>query len=186
MKKQGFTLIELIAVMAAMSIVVGVTVLLIAQVLDFQRDNGEYSDGIRAADRFVAVFRSDVHTYGKPEILSKGETLLRWTTESEMVDYTIQPGGFPDQQSIVRTVYKDGEQIHYETYHLPDRTALRFADGKDSDAGLFALSLWTAPKGTELPEIDELNPFDRTIPKLLEQRIDPKYAGTWRTIVVRY
>jgi len=63
---------------------------------------------------------------------------------------------------------------------------LHFVDGQDEDAGLMALSLWTAPPGSEIPNLGEFNPFDRTIPKTLETHIDPKYAGLWRTIIVRY
>jgi len=68
---------------------------------------------------------------------------------------------------------------------------VRFAEGTGNDAGLIALSLWTAPQGTTVlnhtvPNLTELNPFDRTVPQTLEQQIDPKYAGNWRTIIVRY
>ena len=186
MKKTGFTLIELIAVMAVMAVVLGFAVVLLVKLLDFQRNNDEYSNGVLALDRFVTDFRSDVQTYGKPELLSEGDTLLRWHTEMNIIFYTAEPGGFSDQKTIVRSVYKDGTKIDTETYRLPERTALHFADGEGTDVGLIALSLWTAPQGTEVPKLAELNPFDRTIPKSLEQRVDPKYAGNWRTIVVRY
>lgn len=186
MKRRGFTLIELIAVMAALSVVMGVSVVLLIQVLGFQRDNGEYSDGQRTVDRLVADFRNDVHTYGQPELLTDGPVLLRWKTELGTVEYTLEPGEFPSQQNIVRSVQKEG-QPNLERYRLPERTTLHFAEGKDSDAGLIALSLWTTPQGTRIPKLAELNPFDRTLPKSFEQeRIDPKYAGHWRTIIARY
>ena len=186
MKKHGFTLIELIAVIALMAVVLGITAMMFAQLFDFQQNNSEHSTATQAVNRLVADFRNDVRTYGKPEILSEGETLLRWTTETVVIEYTVQPGEFPDQRNIHRTVRQDDQPVRFETYRLPDRSALRFVDGKDDDAGLIALSLWTAPQGTEMPNFDELNPFDRTIPKSLEERFDPKYAGNWRTIVVRY
>ena len=186
MKRHGFTLVEMIAVMAVMALVMGFSVVLLVQLFDFQWGNDEYSDRMRSIDRFVAAFRQDVHTYGKPEILIDGTALLRWNNEAETVEYTAAPGTFPNQQTIVRTVRKDGQQSCYESYWLLDRTALHFAEGKDNDTGLAALSLWTAPPGTEMPKLDELNPFDRTLPELLEQRINPKYAGNWRTIIARY
>jgi len=83
-------------------------------------------------------------------------------------------------------VQQEGQRNHYEIYRLPDRTTLRFSDGTGNDAGLMALSLWIAPRGTEIPNLDELNPFDRTIPHSLERQIAPQYAGNWRTIIVRY
>jgi len=185
-KKHGFTLVELIAVMATTAIVMGITVVLLIQLFDFQQNNSEYAAQTHAVNRLVAAFRDDVHAYGKPKILSEGNTLLRLTIGNEIVDYTVQPGEFPGQLDIIRTVQTDGQIERRETYRLPDRSALRFVDGKDADAGLVALSLWTAPQGTEVPNLNELNPFDRTLPKSLEQRADPKYAGHWRTIIARY
>ena len=186
MKRHGFTLVELITVMAVMAVVMGITVMLLIQFFDFQQNNSEYAEQTRAVNRLVADFRGDVRTYGKPEILSNGETLLRWTTEAEIIDYTTSPGEFPDQRDVVRMVRKGGQIERYETYRLPDRTALRVIEGKEVDAGLIALSLWIAPQGAEVPNLEELNPFDRTLPKSLEQRVDPKYAGNWRTIIARY
>jgi len=185
MKRFGYTLIEVITVMAAMGIIMGITVVLFVQLFDFQRNNDEYADQMRAVNRFASDFRGDVRTYGKPEIVSDGTALLRWKTEAETVEYTVKAGEFPEQQIIVRTAKEGGNQ-RSETYQLPDWTSLRVVDGSDDDAGLIALSLWTAPQGTDTPNLDELNPFDRTVPKSLEQRIDPKYAGNWRTIIVRY
>jgi len=70
MKKNGFTLIEVITVMAAMGVVMGITIVLFVQLFDFQRNQGEYAEKMRTIDRFVADFRGDVRIYGKPEILS--------------------------------------------------------------------------------------------------------------------
>lgn len=180
--KKGYTLIELLAVMVAMFTIMGVSVVLMVQVFDFRQTNNRYSDGVRATDRFVAEFRDDVHTYGKPEIPAEGDTLLRFRTETATVDYVTEPGVFPNQQTIIRTEQKDGRELK-ETYRLPDRTTLWFVNGKDADAGLVALSLWTAPPETEMPKPDDLNPFDR-ISNVVS--VDSKYAGNWRTIIVRY
>ena len=171
--------------MAVMAIVMGVTVVLLVQLFDFQQNSGEYADRSRAVDHLTVVFRNDVRTYGKPEIPTDGTALLRWTTEMETVEYTAEPGEFPEQLRVVRKMQKEGE-TRFETYHLPDRTTFRFVEGKDDDAGLIALSLWIAPLGTEIPNLDELNPFDRTMPKTLEGQVNPKYAGNWRTIIARY
>jgi len=186
MKKLGFTLIELVTVMAILAVVMGVSVAILMQALDWQRNYDEYSEQMRSVDRLIGTFREDVRTLGKPENLSDGDTLLRWKTDTKTIDYTILPGEFPNQLNVVRSVLREGQMDEYEIYRLPDRSALRFVAGQDNDAGLIALSLWTSPLGTELPNLDDLNPFDRTIPKSLEQKIDPKYAGNWRTIVTRY
>jgi len=186
MEKHGFTLVELIAVMAVMAVVLGFTVVMFAQLFDFKQHSDEYSIGVRTVDRLIADFRNDVRTYGKPEILSEGDILLRWTTETKIIEYASESGEFPNQKNILRTVRQEGQQNRQETYRLPDRTTWHFVYGKDNNAGFVALSLWTTPQGTETPNLDELDPFDRTIPESLEQRVDPKYAGNWRTIIVRY
>ena len=190
MKRPGYTLIELITVMAVMFAVMGITVVMLVQLFDYKQNHGEYSERMRTVDRLVANFRSDVRTYGKPEIVSDGNTLLRWTTETATIEYMAQPGEFPEQLNVVRTVQQEGQRNHYETYRLPDRTTLRFidgtADGTGNDVGLIALSLWIASKNIEAPNLDELNPFDRTVPTSLEQRMDSKHAGHWRTIIARY
>jgi len=185
MKKRGFTLIELIGVIALLAVVLGTTVVLLAQLFDYQQKQDEYALGIRATNRLVADFRNDVRAYGKPEILSEGDVLLRWTTETETIEYASEPGEFPGQLNVRRAVRQE-ERNRYEIYRLPERTAIRFVDGRNDDAGLVALSLWTVPQGTEMPNLAELNPFDRTLPESLEQRINPKTAANWRTIIVRH
>jgi type II secretory pathway pseudopilin PulG len=182
MRKSGFTLVELVAVMTVLFAVMGVSVVLLIQVFDFQRTNSQYSDEVRDLDRLAADFRSDVHAYGKPEIPADGNTLLRWNTESATLDYITATGAFPDQKTIVRTLQKGGEKF-CETYRFHDRTAVWCTGGKDNDAGLIALSLWTVAPGTEMPLPDFLNPFDRS---MSESKAEPKYAGNWRTIVARY
>ena len=182
MKKTGFTLTELLAVMAALSVIMGISVVMLIQAFDFQRANDQYVEGVRTANRLVADFRSDIRAFGKPEILTEGVTLLRWDVGTEAVDYTVEPGKFPDQQTVVRTVRKDG-QVSKETYSLPDRSMLWFAEGSDAGAGLVVLSLWTTPTGAETPDRNDLNPFDRTLSKT---QVDPKCAGNWRTIIARY
>jgi len=183
MKRPGFTLTELLAVMAVLSVFMGISVVLLMQAFDFQRTNDQYAEGNRAVSRLVADFRRDVRTYGKPE--RDDRTLLCWTAGTETIDYVTQPGEFPEQQTVVRTVRKD-DQVFQEIYRLPDRTTLWFVEGKDTDAGLVALSLWTTPTGAQPPTPNErshMNPFDRTLPT---SNVEPKYAGNWRTIVVRY
>ena len=185
MKRTGFTLTELIAVIAVLAVVMGTTVVMLVQLFDFTQHYEEYSQQSRHVDRLVAVFRSDVHTYGKPESPADG-ALLRWKTETETVDYVLEPGEFPGQQAIVRTVQKGGQSTSRETYRLPDRTTLWCVEGKEAATGLVALSLWTTPQGTEPPKIDGLNPFDRTMANSLQQQINPKDAANWRTIIARF
>jgi type II secretory pathway pseudopilin PulG len=188
MRRHGFTLTELVAVMAVLFAVMGVSVVMLVQVFDFQQTNDQHAEGMRAVDRLVVDFRKDVRTYGKPEIPTDSPTLFQWKTETATVEYVIAPGTFPDQQIVVRTVkmLQDDEQLFRETYRLPDRTTVWGVSGTESESGLVALNLWTAPLGTKAPLPETLNSFDRTIPMMPTLQVDPKYAGNWRTIVARY
>ena len=190
MKKRGFTLIELISLMAAAAAIVGFAAMLLVQLFLFQQNNDGYTQGVRSANRLADDFRNDVQAFGKPEILMGQETLLRWVLlrgneESGMIEYTTEPGRFPEQLNLVRTMSKDGQQVHRETYRFPSRVSLQFVEGQEDNTGLIALSLLMMPQGPAV-DISEFNPFDRTLPKSLEQRVDVKHAGHWRTIVVRY
>ena len=182
MRRLGFTLLELIVVMAVMFAVMSVSVVMLVQAFDFQRANDQHAEGMRTVDRLVVDFRKDVHTYGKPEISTDSQTLFQWETELATVEYVVEQGTFPDQVILVRTL-QEGEKGVRETYRLPDRTTVWGAMGTESESGLVALSLWTSPQGTDPPSPETLNPFDRTTPTL---QIDPKYAGNWRTIIARY
>ena len=182
MRRHGFTLTELVVVMAVLFAVMGVSVVMLMQAFDFQQSNDQHAEGMRSIDRLVLDFRNDIHTYGKPEIPTDSSTLFQWKTETATVEYVVAPGTFPDQRIVVRTLQED-EQLFRETYRLPDRTTVWGVSGTETEAGLVALSLWTAPPGTEAPLPETLNPFDRTMPKL---QVDPKYAGNWRTIIAKY
>ena len=182
MRKSGFTLVELLAVMAAMFAIMGVSVVMLIQVFNLQYKNSKYSDEVRTLNRLVVDFRNDVHAYGKPEIPNEGNVLLRWKTESVSLEYVMEPGMFPDQKVIVRTLHEEGKKFS-ESYRFPDQTIIWCTSGEESDAGLVALSLWTISLGTEMPPPETLNPFDRT---LSETKIEPRYAGNWRTIVARH
>jgi len=182
MRRHGFTLTELIAVIAVLFAVMGVSVVMLLQAFDFQQANDRHAEGMRTVDRLVIDFRTDVHTYGKPEIPTNSATLFLWKTESATVEYVVAPGTFPDQVIIIRTHEVDA-LLFRETYRLPDRTTVWSAMGTESYAGLVALSLWTSPPGTEPPLPETLNPFDRT---MSQSQVEPKYAGNWRTIIARY
>jgi type II secretory pathway pseudopilin PulG len=185
--RKSFTLIELIAVMAVMFTVMGISVVILIQAFDFQQTNNEHAEGVRAVNRLLNDFREDVHSFGKPMIPTEGEILIQWKTETAEVCYTRAPSSIsPNQQAVVRWLSKDGQSLT-ETYRLPDRTTVWCVDGETTHAGLVALSLWTTPPGTETPKLETLNPFDRTMPSsTVNPTVNSKYAGNWRTIAARY
>lgn len=185
---RGFTLVELIAVIGCLSVIMGVAVVLLFQMFDMQRRNEERSVEIRSTNRFVVVFREDVHRLGKPEIkansIDQEKVLLSWQSDDSIVQYELQDGDFPGQK-FVRRIEKTDEKVRkIDDYRLPDQSVLRFYDGKDDHADLVALSLWRQTPGMNVPKADEMNPFNRTLPAVsLDETV---HVGIWRTVLARF
>lgn len=186
----GFTLVELIAVMGCLSIIMGVAVAMLFQMFDMQVRCEERSIETRSVNRFVDVFRKDVHELGKPEIVAespeKERTLLRWKSDAGTVEYEWKAGEFPGRQFVRRTE-KTGETIRQtEDYRLPDHSVLRFVEGNDRYAGLIALSLWRQTPGDGIPPADETNPFERTVLNAPSEQDETAYVGIWRTVLAHF
>jgi prepilin-type N-terminal cleavage/methylation domain-containing protein len=180
-KQTGFTLIELVAVMGVLSVIMGIAITLLFQMFDLQMRSEENSDRTRSTNRFVASFRQDIQTYGKPELktgsIASGEKPLRWTLNGKTLEYELLSGKHPGQR-FVRRIEKTGEKMNRsEDYALPDGTALSTFEGKDKNAGLVALLLWRQMPVGEAPKPNELNPFEQN---------GAEYAGVWRTVFARF
>lgn len=63
---------------------------------------------------------------------------------------------------------------------------LQFVEGKDRYAGLVALSLWRRTPGGDIPEVGEMNPFDRTVSSESTSQGEAAYVGVWRTVLARF
>ncbi|MDR1957749.1 MAG: prepilin-type N-terminal cleavage/methylation domain-containing protein [Planctomycetaceae bacterium] len=179
--RTAFTLVELIAVMAILSVTVGTSTMLLFKMFDFHIRYAESAAQLESTNRLVARFRSDIHTNGQPEISPDGSVLLTWQNAGQEIMYILENGAFPEKKIVRREVRRNGERVNMETYHLPDHTKLGFAEGTDRDAGLTAMSLWTLPPGKEAIVSIPYDPFTRTVPS---QSFGP--SGYWRTVLVRH
>lgn len=188
----AFTLIELIAVMGCLSIIIGVAVVLLFQMFDLQVRREEQSVEMRSVNRFVDVFRSDVHELGKPETVAESTeneaVLLRWKTDISTVEYEWNEGEFPGRRFVRRTEKTDEKKRQTENYRLPDHSILQFVEGKDRYAGLIALSLWRQTPGGDIPETEKMNPFERVVSASRGEaaHVDAPYVGVWRTVLARF
>lgn len=187
---RGFTLVELIAVMGCLSVIMGVAIVLLFQMFDMQVRTEERSIEIRRVNRFIDVFRKDVHELGRPEIVTESveteEVLLRWESETATVEYEWKTGEFPGQRFVRRTENM-GESIRQtEDYRLPDHSVLQFVEGKDRYAGLVALSLWRQTPGSDIPMADETNPFEKTVLNASSEQDETAYIGMWRTVLAHF
>jgi type II secretory pathway pseudopilin PulG len=184
-RKQGFTLVELIVVMAGVSTVMGVSVVLLFMMFDFQQRYAEQSTQIKRTNRFIEQFREDARGQNTPLVNPGDDVLLQWSGGGRKITYSLVPGEFPEKKSVMRQVWRDEEIESKETYLLPDHTVLGFDIGKDENTGLIALSLWEQRPHTPAPEPAQLDPFSRALPESLRREIDPKFAGNWHTAIAR-
>lgn len=188
--RRAFTLVELVAVLGCLTIITGVAIVLLFQMFDMQSQCEERSDWTRSTNRFTDVFRRDVHELGKPELQSdpdeKNEILLRWQSKNSVVEYELHKGEYAGQQIVRRIEKTDKEIRRTEDYRLPDRSDIRFFEGKDKHSGLVALSLWKHAPGMDIPKTGEMNPFERTLAKSFASQDETGYAGIWRTVLARY
>lgn len=181
----AFTLVELLVVMAVMTVVMGISVTLIFAMFDFQQRQTEQSAQIDSTNRFVTQFRSDARWNDVPVIAPNDETLLQWGDQTGKITYSLKPGSFPEKSDVVRRVWRNGEIVNTETYHLPDHAALRFTVGTGENADRIAMSLWEQPPYTTVIDPEELDPFTRTLTGPQAAEFDPNTDGNWRTVIVR-
>ena len=183
-RPSAFTLIELITVLAIFSVVVGTSIALLFQMFEFHDRFEERTVQDLRTDRLVRQFRGDVHDFGLPEAAqSDANILATWTTNEKTVVYTLTDGEFPEKKIVIRSETGQNTQNRTERFDLPDHATIWCTRGAGPHDRLVAMSIWTAMPGVVLENPAELNPFTRTLPEQLAGKVDPKYAGNWRTII---
>ena len=183
--KRAYTLTELIVVMACFSVIFGVAVGLFFTAFDFQLRYAEQTLTAQSTDRLAEQFRRDARTPGQAVCGPEENVLLRWTDGDRRIEYELAAGRFPEKKNVIRNEKQGAAVLNTETFALPDDSRLKFVPGEGEFAGFLAMSLWTDPPGIRDVNIDELDPFRRVVPQSLKNRVDPGYAGNWRTVLVK-
>ena len=186
-KSQGFTLVELLVVLAILSTVMGISVTLMFTMFDFQQRYAEQSEQLRSTNRFIEQFRNDARLYHFASIEPDRVTIEQYTYGNmpSKITYSLVDGKFPEKRDIIRRVWQNDTLTGTETYHLPDYAQLQFVEGTGDHAGQIALSLWEQPPGSNIYTPDELNPFTRTLSNPQPDSPNPGDAIHWRTVIVR-
>jgi prepilin-type N-terminal cleavage/methylation domain-containing protein len=183
--RNGFTLIELVTVLGILSVVMGISVMLLFSMFDFQLKYSEQQQQLSGTNQFVSQFRDDAHRNGQPEILRHDSNLLQWQNGENKITYTLEDGEFSEKKLVRRDVWQNQQRTATELYALPDDVVIWFDEGKENNAGLTAMNLWTPPPETKIPEKNQLDPFTRTIKQQPNQQLEPELASHWRIIIVR-
>lgn len=180
---RGFTLVELIVVLAILSIILVITTSMTFMMFDRYRHTVENREQNEAASRILDSIRSDIRAYGVPEKTFDNDELLLWDKEGKRITYTVLEKDMPGWKVIARnSVTGNGPNVS-ERFRLPDNIDFDFRTGNGEFENFFAVSLFMQiPEGPE-QDLKEFDPFTRTVPEGTEP--DPKYAGNWRTIIVR-
>ena len=165
--------------------------------------------------RLLDYFRKDVKNFGMPEFTASSEKILgtpardlptmktsadpsktlpstpteervlaRWKTTQGTLFYYIAQSEF-SMITVERLLIRNEKESVRESFSVSDLTRIDFYRGTESNAGLFAISLWRSPMPMFALKAEDLNPFTGTISESLAKRIDPKMAANWKTIVVR-
>ncbi|MDR2116427.1 MAG: hypothetical protein LBP87_08595 [Planctomycetaceae bacterium] len=181
----GFTLIEMVFVILAETIVIGLGVGVLFMVTETRIKENRNDFARLAASRLSEQFRNDLHSATTATL--ENDVLRLTLPNNEELVYSIEPAEFPKYPVLRRNKMSGDKKIATENYVLPDYSVSWFV--YDKEAGLVALSIWKQPvdrRGqilVQIPPKENLNPFTREITAKNTIGIDPVYAGNWRTII---
>lgn len=188
--RNAFTLIEMVFVIAAESVLIGLTTAVLVLALETKTKEERGEQARLAAPRLAEEFRSDVRAAEESRV--EGNQLFLTLPEQKEIRYEIVMETHPHHErdnklALQKTVLIDGKRGSGETFMLPQHTTAWFERGKDTHDGLIAFHIWTPPTNrygvalADTPARDKLNGFTRTISD--NNSIDPKFAANWRVIV---
>lgn len=182
-RRRGFTLIEVVCTLAAVSIVTSMGAVLICLILDShskQRKLELYQSG---QQRLLTQFRREVKQFGMPEIVDSNKTgdnrniFLRWKTPERLLVY--QTESTPTGIRVWRVLRETTKQKVQESYMLSDRTQIELYTQTLRGCRFVALSLWVSPPNFPIVAKNDLNPFTGELAKTISDQIDPRYTLNW-------
>ncbi len=116
MKRRAFTLIEMVAVIAVSSAVMGVGVVMLIALLKSEGSSRRHLDYCKSLNRLDEQFRADVHAAAAARLDASGDDLeLAPPAPSKtLIRYRCQP------KEITREEIEGGKTLRRETYALPE------------------------------------------------------------------
>lgn len=201
---RGFTLLEMIVVMAVLGIVLTTASILLCLILDLSLHHKTEVIARNGQERLLTAFRHDVKEFGRPEIVisslvtgspqevqdvtltkENDQVLLRWkTTNGELVYHlSISERG---TISMNRELSAEGKIPVREMFALAEGVRIDFYEGGETYQHLVALSLWKNPIRSFKINAADLNPFTGAMAPDVSKQIDPRYATNWQIALARF
>ena len=138
MSRRGFSLAELLVVMAMMSVVFAVAVGMVHRVMHEQkradRDNAMH----RVAERLSTKLREDVHSAERAELVQsdEGQKRLNLTQRNDTtVSYVVRTN------VVERTATRENETVHRDSYRFPENYRLEVFDNSAQQVSFTAFVL---------------------------------------------
>ncbi|MFC1596813.1 type II secretion system protein J [Planctomycetota bacterium] len=148
-RRRGYTLIEIVAVIGAGTVVMAVAAGLLLMLVRLERDSRVEVAERAAVNRLAEQFRRDVRAADRfaPAEAPEGEnTSFAWQLLSEadrVVEYRAEP------KAMVRTERADGEVVRRQSYRLPALAAVAVDLVGDAAPGIVRLRI--TPGGDRPP-----------------------------------
>jgi prepilin-type N-terminal cleavage/methylation domain-containing protein len=136
--RSGWTLLELMVVITAVSILMGFTAALAAQLLRYGKVERAAVVAAANLERLGRDIRNDARVATGPAELSETSLVLT-QAEGRSIEYLVRPA------DILRTIRRSGKTMGFDTYKLPTGTLARFESGRDGGFPSVALVLRLNP-----------------------------------------
>lgn len=189
--RNGFTLIELCAIMACIATILSLTSIMICLIFDLSAKHEEQITNRNSQERLLTAFRQDIKSFGEPEIVSSNEEtpgvreICRWPLNNGSLVYQIVPW----EKSLIqinRIQSVEGKIPNRETFLMSDNIRVDlYTKIDENSSAVIALSLWRSPLPMIRATKEDLNPFTGELSESLAKQVDPRFSSNWQTAIVR-
>jgi prepilin-type N-terminal cleavage/methylation domain-containing protein len=136
--RRGWSLLELLVVITAVSILMGFTAKLATQLIQYGKSERAAVVAAANLERLGRDLRNDARAATGPAELSETSLVLT-QAEGRSIEYLVRPA------DVLRTIRRSGKTQGFDTYKLPKGTLARFESGRDGGFPSVALFLRLDP-----------------------------------------
>ena len=136
--QRGYSLVEMLAVMATMTLVLGLCVALLEMILKLHSSGMQHIENEAAIARMARVFRNDVRSATEVTrcAIGKNSTTLGLSIGGEsVIEYQVI------KDSLLRSEWREDELVGQEQFRLPKTSSARFEHRESGGLDRVALVL---------------------------------------------